>query len=350
LSGGSRYFFFGDFQMHRLMNANAQARKIRLSAPARRPVQTRHFGIFLCLGLTMSLCQLLISPMAIAQQAPAPDNAAAAPAPESEARQALEGISKTGTRGPAKITLRDQAVLNLPENMIFADAQAGMRFMLALGNQVDEHEFVGLIMPTAQSGGWLMTIDYVKDGYVSDSDSTKIDADDLLKTLRDGTESSNEFRSQHGIPALEVTGWAEKPAYDSARHALVWSALAKEKGSNPPMSEQTVNYNTRLLGRDGYFSITMIDVQANLAPDVEVAKNLISATDYNPGKRYSDFNSSTDKVAQYGLLALIGGVAAKKLGLLAVLGIWLLKIWKLAAIGIAGLATAARKWFRKSSS
>ena len=40
----------------------------------------------------------------------------------------------------------------------------------------------------------------------------------------------------------------------------------------------------------------------------------VAALNFNEGKRYADFNASTDKVAEYGLAALVAGVAAKKLG------------------------------------
>ena len=41
--------------------------------------------------------------------------------------------------------------------------------------------------------------------------------------------------------------------------------------------------------------------------------------EFNQGKRYGDFDSTTDKVAAYGLAALVAGVVVKKLGLLALL-------------------------------
>ena len=62
---------------------------------------------------------------------------------------------------------------------------------------------------------------------------------------------------------------------------------------------------------------------------------MLTALDYKPGQRYEDFNSSTDRVAEYGLAALIGGIAAKKLGLLAVIGVALVKFWKIMLIAIA---------------
>jgi uncharacterized membrane-anchored protein len=51
-----------------------------------------------------------------------------------------------------------------------------------------------------------------------------------------------------------------------------------------------------------------------------------------------------------GIAALIGAVAVKKLGLLAVLGVFLLKAWKLTAIAVIGIGAAIRRFFRRGDS
>jgi uncharacterized membrane-anchored protein len=70
---------------------------------------------------------------------------------------------------------------------------------------------------------------------------------------------------------------------------------------------------------------------------------------YNPGKRYEDFVASTDHVAEYGIAALVAGVAAKKLGLLAVIGVFFAKFAKIILIGAAALGGAVVKLFRRSA-
>lgn len=45
--------------------------------------------------------------------------------------------------------------------------------------------------------------------------------------------------------------------------------------------------------------------------------------------RYEDFKEGTDRVAEYGLAALITGIAAKKMGLLALVSAFFIKMWKL---------------------
>jgi hypothetical protein len=44
--------------------------------------------------------------------------------------------------------------------------------------------------------------------------------------------------------------------------------------------------------------------------DKAVARELLAAPAYDPGKAYEDFDAATDRVALYGIAALIGGVAA----------------------------------------
>jgi len=68
--------------------------------------------------------------------------------------------------------------------------------------------------------------------------------------------------------------------------------------------------------------------------------------DFNSGKRYGDFNSSTDKVAAYGLAALVAGVAAKKLGLLALLAAMAVKFAKIIAVSVAALIVAIKRWLK----
>ena len=143
-----------------------------------------------------------------------------------------------------------------------------------------------------------------------------------------------------------MVGWVEKPTYDESSHRLVWSILGKDQGA-PQDSESTINYNTYALGRQGYFELNLVTGDKTIAEDKKHAGVLLAALDYKPGERYSDFNASTDRVAEYGLAALIGGVAAKKLGLLAVIGVALAKFWKVILIVVAVAGGGFARFFRR---
>ena len=150
------------------------------------------------------------------------------------------------------------------------------------------------------------------------------------------------------LPALDVIGWAQAPTYDKSSHRLIWSLLLKNQG-DPANAPQTVNYNTYALGREGYFSLDLITDSTRIAADRKVAAQLLDSLQFAQGKRYQDFNGSTDKVAAYGLAALVGVVAVKKLGLLAMLGVFFVKAWKLALVAILGGGAAIRKFFRRKN-
>jgi uncharacterized membrane-anchored protein len=68
---------------------------------------------------------------------------------------------------------------------------------------------------------------------------------------------------------------------------------------------------------------------------------------YNDGKRYEDFNAGTDKVAAYGLAALVAGVAAKKLGLIAVVLAFAAKFAKVLLLAGAGVVTVVARFFKR---
>ncbi|HCI0095081.1 TPA: DUF2167 domain-containing protein, partial [Salmonella enterica] len=188
-----------------------------------------------------------------------------------------------------------------------------------------------------------ISIEYDDSGYVKDDDAKNWDADELMDNLRKGTKEANKDRIAKGIEPIEIIGWIEKPTYDATNHRLIWSAAIQDIGTNEPLNEQGVNYNTYLLGREGYFSLNLVTDRGSVDHEIPLAKRILSSVKFNAGQRYADFNESTDKIAEYELAALIGGIAAKKVGLLAMLGIALLKFWKVTAIGVVAVGALARK-------
>jgi uncharacterized membrane-anchored protein len=269
----------------------------------------------------------------------APSEADAQLSAEQKIWAAAGAVKQTG---PGEIQFRDQASLQLPAGYAFIPVKEGKAVMEMLGNRTDDR-FLGLILPESQAS-WFVTLDYEPAGYIKDDDAKHWDADELLQSLKDGTEASNEHRKQMGIAPIEVTRWVEAPAYESSTHRLIWAAEARDKGGQDP--DPTINYNTYVLGREGYISLNLITVTSAIQTDKSAARELLSAIDFNSGKRYSDFDSSTDKVATYGLAALIGGVAAKKLGLLAVIGAFLLKFAKIIFVAVVAAGGAITKFFK----
>jgi uncharacterized membrane-anchored protein len=262
-----------------------------------------------------------------------------------EINAAFEAGLAASTKGPATVALIDQASIKIPANEAFVPKAEGMRILRALGNS-EIPDLVGVVVGLGDNDEWIVVIRHINEGYIRDDDAKNWNADDLLSSIRENNEETNRDREVRGFPALEVLGWIEKPTYDSSQRRLVWSLLSAAKGdaSNPVKG---VNYNTYALGRDGYFSLNMLTNSAKVEQYKPVAKALLANLDYKSGKRYEDFNSSTDQVAAYGLAALVGGVAAKKLGLLALGAAFFAKFAKIIVLAVAGLGVGIMKFFNR---
>lgn len=294
--------------------------------------RSRHFGGFL--SAAALLLMLLSWPALVAAEDAATPRQALAAAREA-ARAAL-------VRGPLVVTLRDQAKLDLPDGFGFIPQKEAAALMSAMGNRAGA-DLLGVIVPL--DGGqvrWFVVASYDPSGYIKDDDAQHWDADKLLQSLKDGTEAANAERARIGVPALKVTRWIEPPAYTADTHRLIWSAEALHKDG--VTADPTVNYNTYVLGREGYISLNLITSSSRVEADKDAAGALLSAVNFNDGKRYGDFNSSTDKVAAYGLAALVAGVAAKKIGLLALLAATVVKFAKVIGLALVAAVVAIRKW------
>lgn len=260
--------------------------------------------------------------------------ASAAPDPAASAEGAEPAASAEEPRGPSpwkdgpgSIDLGHDVALELPAAYRFLPKEPAAKAMEANGHFHNE-DLLGIVAGADGNEDWFAVLSYDEEGYIKDDE--KIDADELLSSMRDGTKEMNEERQKHGFKPLSLDGWSDPPRYDQAKHQLVWALIVSDPDG------KSVNYNTRILGRRGYVSLNVVTDPDKLAAHRPDAASLLTATHFTTGARYQDFDSKKDKVAEYGLAGLImagAGLGAAKLikiGLLA-------KFWKviLAAI-IAG--------------
>ncbi|WHZ17686.1 MAG: Putative transmembrane protein [Nitrospira sp.] len=239
--------------------------------------------------------------------------------------------------GPTEAKLGDQALLKLPQGYRFLGSQETQRLLKQMGNFPSGSE-LGLITSATAGEQWFMVVRYIDAGYVKDDEAANWDADALMASIKEGTEEDNKTRQAQGFPPLVIRGWEERPHYDKAANKVVWAISAQERES------VGVNYNTLALGRQGYLSMNMVgslEELPTLKPHVGL---LLANVEFVEGKRYADFDSTTDKVAAVGLSALIAGAAIKS-GLLAKLWAFIVplvlagkKVLMLLVIALGGLA------------
>lgn len=254
-----------------------------------------------------------------------------------QAPPAAEQPQYDWVRGPKTVNLGSVAQLDLPAGYAFLNAADTRRLQASLGNTSDGKE-LGLVTSEEKEANWFVVFDYNPVGYVSDEEKDRIDAQALLDGIRKGTEAANAARKSKGIAALHVVGWQKPPYYDQRTHNLSWGILGKDDAGS-----QVANFNVRLLGRRGYVSATLVDDAAAIGAARPHLDRLLGAFAYKQGNRYAEYRSG-DKLAEYGLVALVAGGAgavAAKTGLLAALFKLLAKGGKalvlLLAAGVAGL-------------
>jgi uncharacterized membrane-anchored protein len=219
------------------------------------------------------------------------------------------------TDGPTTIDLGHGAQVAVPAGRQFLRGKEAVDLMESMGNLYNDN-LLGLIISSEPNTDYLVTIRYDEDGYVKDDDA--IDGKALLEDIQKGEPEYNEERKKRGFSPLHALGWSEDPRYDKASHEVVWALLLQSDGG------QTVNLNTRVLGRRGYVAVNLMCDPKDLPRYRGDGLALVKATTFTGGNRYEDFDASKDKVAEYGLAGLILGgigvgvaVKAAKVGLFA---------------------------------
>jgi len=180
---------------------------------------------------------------------------------------------------------------------------------------------------------WGVTIEYEEDGYVSDEDADEIDYDELLSQMKEAAAESSRQRVAQGYEPIELVGWASRPFYDKASHKLHWAKEIKfgDQDAN------TLNYSIRILGRKGVLVLNFIAGMGQKQLIDSKLDSVLAMADFNQGSRYEDFDPSIDKVAAYGIGALVAGKVLAKTGLFAAGLLFLKKFGVLIAAGVAAL-------------
>jgi uncharacterized membrane-anchored protein len=240
-------------------------------------------------------------------------------------------------RGPTVGLLGDIAEIKVPEGYLFA-GKDGAQKVLQLTHNIPSGQELGVVVPAGNGSNWFMIFEFEDTGYIKDDDKDKLDANAILKNIQEATEAGNETRQSKGWSRLHVSGWENPPHYDPLTHNVTWALRVKGDNSN---DAGDVNHRIRLLGRHGTMNVDLVASPLEYASSISDLNSLISGFSYVEGNRYSDFRAG-DKVAKYGLAALIaGGTGAVllKTGLLA-------KFWKLIVVAIVSLAGFIKKLFR----
>lgn len=273
---------------------------------------------------------LLSLPLARAQEA-------AEEAPPKTFAEALEKAGVKLIKGPATYRLGSIAELRLPEGFRAVEADSLELYYQLTQNLYDSND-LGIVLGPQD---WVLAVSYDEIGFVKDNDKDQLDAEKLMKAMVEGQEAANEQRVKQGWDEMKFAGWPNQPHYDQATNNLTWAV--RLTSSSDGHKEAFLNESIRLLGRGGVMNVTLVTDPQAYERDHEAAAALLAKNfTYVEGQRYADFREG-DKVAKYGLTALVlggAGAAAFKLGFFQ-------KFWKLIAAGVVAAGVSLKKmWAR----
>lgn len=280
--------------------------------------------------LLAATATLVLCAGAVAQDNP---ESGATPAPGQAEKWPPEVPGVTWTSGPAVGKLRDLAEVKIPAGWTFTDGDGTRKLLQLMGNLVGTSE-AGSVYPG--SFDWFAVFEFDASGYVKDEEKSSLDADEILEAKREANKRGNEERARLGLPAMELLGWDVKPHYDERTHNLEWSIRLKSADS--PV--ETLNYEVRLLGRRGVMQVSLVADPAVMPTALLQFRGLLADYTFMAGQDYGSYRAG-DKVAEYGLTALVTGGAvalAAKSGILA-------KFWKFIVVGIAAIGAALKRVF-----
>ena len=247
---------------------------------------------------------------------------------EGEAQNGAEQFNYAWVEGGKSVEVqKGLASINLDKDLLFLDKNNTIICQKnEFGNEISGKE-IGSIYPADENKNWYVVMEYDESGYVKDNE--KIDAKDLLKSYQEGQK---EYNKQHPEKAkVDVAGWEKEPYYDKKTNNLAWSVMYK----NDTEKTTYANHNVKVLTRKGFVSFILVANPTELTEARKVLdEKIIPKFAIETGNRYSDFNASTDKIAEYGVAGLIlGGVALGKGGIIAAL----LAMKKLLVVAVAAI-------------
>jgi len=264
----------------------------------------------------------------------------------------VDSVEETLEYKNGTITLKNNlGTIEVPYGFKYLDGETSDMILTDIwGNPPsdEENKSLGMLVKADETpfteSSFCINITYAEEGFIEDNDAKDIDYDELLETMQEDTQASNQYREEAGYEKIELIGWASEPYYDELTKKLHW---AKELRFGDYVGANTLNYNIRILGRKGYLQLNAIGEMAVLENVKNSIHPILTSVNFNKGNTYADFDPDIDKVAAYGIGGLIAGKILLKAGLFAKFGIVLVKFWKVILIAIAALFGGFKKFFSK---
>ena len=262
---------------------------------------------------------------------------------EEQEKKLLDDMEKIGWVREGAGDLGGVAKIAIPKGYRFTHGSGTSRVLELFGN-LPQPSASGMLT-TEGFGPWII-FSYDDSGHVKDDEKNDINADELLALRREGLAESNKVRKERGIHELAILGWAMPPRFNDTTKTLEWAVRIPSLDGT---GGESVNYETRLLGRTGSMKVQLVCDPTEFQPLLAEFQKVMGGFSYVEGQRYAEFRQG-DRIAEYGLTALVAGTgafAAAKMGLFGKLGLVFAKLGKAAILLVVGALAGLKKLFGK---
>lgn len=238
------------------------------------------------------------------------------------------------------------AQIAVPDGFMFLDKEQAKRLLVDYWNNPTDRitDLLGVLIPNNADCYYQVSVAYVVTysncGYIKDDDANSVDYDELLSQMKEAVIEENKSLPQEQQMLLE--GWAIQPKYIALKNTLIWARSFSANG------EIVINYDIRILGKDGLVSVNAVIGQEDMAEVQSKEDIVINSVQYLNGYRYSDFDSTRDKVSDWTIGGLVAGGILAKTGILSKIGIFLLKFSKIIIVGLVALFGGLFRFFKRN--
>lgn len=240
------------------------------------------------------------------------------------------------TSGAGKLGTR--AEIDIPLEHRFLDGRQASRMLEAMGN-ISSNEELGLL--GEPNLDWFVVFFFDDVGYVNDDEQDDLDADAMAERISNNLLAGNDTRRARGMEELFFDGWAMEPRFNDETKQLEWATRLRSD------SGVSVNFNTRVLGRKGVMRTVLVTDPDRLETYLPAYRRLMDGFRFVEGERYAEYRPG-DKIAEYGLIALVAGGAgavAAKTGLLAAMLVFFKKGFKFILVALVAIGAGIKQLF-----
>lgn len=253
---------------------------------------------------------------------------------DAEIQSLIEGFDYK--RGSVAV-LDGAATLEIGPGYYFLDANDARPILERFWGSPPNPDLVGAIFPIEKTPvdgeSWVAEVAFNPMGRVAEEGFDDVDAAILMAQMQQELRDYNPDRQRLGYAASELVGWIDPPIYDAAAKRLRWSTETTIEGQ----SLNTLNAESRLLGRRGVLAISLTSSAAQRDALQRAATDLATIATFAPGHAHADFDAGADNEAEFNLAELIVGKSLDDLGAKNALSEIMESFWFLAIVLVFGV-------------